>query len=93
VGASGHLRDGLCGPFDLGVGSGPSFDDAGTQLRTAEKEALEERLREMPRRLERLKKSGLKRPSRTDPDSRFLPARGKFTLGYTAPVAVSVKIL
>ena len=54
---------------------------------------MEERLREMPRRLERLKKSGLKRRSRTDPDSRFLPARGKFTLGYTAPVAVSVKIL
>ena len=36
-----------------------------------------------------LRKSGLKRRSETDPDSRFLRDRKGFTLGYTAEVAVS----
>lgn len=45
---------------------------------------------EMPRRLERLKKSGLKKLSRTDGDARFLRQRGgKFVLGYSAEIAVS----
>lgn len=50
---------------------------------------LEEQLAEIPARLERLHKSGLKKLSRTDPDSRFLRERGGFTLGYTATLAVS----
>ncbi len=50
---------------------------------------LEQQLREIPERLERLHKSGLQKLSRTDPDSRFLRERGGFTLGYTATVAVS----
>lgn len=61
----------------------------GTALRVAEKTALEERLAEIPRRLQQLKKSGLKRRSLTDPESRFLRERQGFTLGYTATVAVS----
>jgi hypothetical protein len=34
-----------------------------------------------------LKKSGLKKRSRTDPDSRFLRDRKGFTLGYTVTMA------
>jgi transposase len=51
---------------------------------------LNRALAEMPRRLERLKKSGLKKLSRTDQDARFLRQRGdKFVLGYSAEIAVS----
>ena len=51
---------------------------------------LRQALGEMPRRLERLKKSGLKKLSRTDEDARFLRQRGdKFVLGYSAEIAVS----
>jgi transposase len=51
---------------------------------------LNHALAEMPRRLQRLKKSGLKKLSRTDEDARFLRQRGdKFVLGYSAEIAVS----
>ena len=51
---------------------------------------LNQTLAEMPRRLERLKKSGLKKLSRSDEDARFLRQRGdKFVLGYSAEIAVS----
>ena len=51
---------------------------------------LNKALGEMPRRLERLKKSGLKKLSRTDEDARFLRRRGgEFVLGYSAEIAVS----
>jgi transposase len=50
---------------------------------------LEQQREEIPARLERLRKSGLKKLSRTDPDSRFLREREGFTLGYTATLAVS----
>lgn len=50
---------------------------------------LEQRLGEIPARLERLRKAGVKKLSRTDADSRFLRERGGFTLGYTATLAVS----
>jgi transposase len=50
---------------------------------------LNQALAEMPRRLERLKKSGLKKLSRTDEDARFLRRRGGFVLGYSAEIAVS----
>jgi transposase len=43
----------------------------------------------LPRRLQRLKKSGLKKLSRTDEDARFLRQRGGFVLGYTGEIAVS----
>ena len=50
---------------------------------------LNKALDELPRRLQRLKKSGLKKLSRTDEDARFLRQRGGFTLGYTGEIAVS----
>ncbi len=51
---------------------------------------LNKALGEMPRRMERLKKSGLKKLSRTDEDARFLRQRGdKFVLGYSAEITVS----
>jgi len=51
---------------------------------------LNRALDEMPRRLERLKKSGLKKLSRSDGEARFLRQRGqKFVLGYSAEIAVS----
>ena len=50
----------------------------------------EQKLAAMPARLERLRKSGLKKLSRTDEDARFLRERGgHFVLGYTAEVAVT----
>ena len=51
-------------------------------------ESLQQQLAEMPRRLEKLRKSGCKKMSRTDPEARFLRERGGFALGYTAEVAV-----
>ena len=67
-----------------------SADEApGQQLSAAQMTALEQRLAEIPRRLERLRKSGIARRSQTDPDSRFLRDRKGFTLGYTAEVAGS----
>jgi len=48
-----------------------------------------QRLEQIPRQLEELAKSGQKRSSRTDPESRYLRRRGGFVLGYTAEVAVS----
>jgi transposase len=62
---------------------------AGQRLNVVQRVALEKRLEEIPRRLERLRKSGLQRRSATDPDSRFLRDRKGFILGYTAEVAVS----
>jgi hypothetical protein len=51
---------------------------------------LNQALAEMPRRMERLKKSGLKKLSRSDEDARFLRQRGDtFVLGYTGEIAVS----
>ena len=52
-------------------------------------ERLQEQLQAMPRRLEKLRKSGLKKLSRTDADARFLRERGGFALGYTAEAAVN----
>ncbi len=69
-------------------GEGPN-EGAGTELATEDVRKLEERLRQIPARIERLQKSGAKKLSRVDADSRFLRERRGFTLGYTATVAVS----
>ncbi len=61
-------------------------EGAGTDLKL---EGLQQHLAEMPRRLEKLRKSGLKKMSRTDPEARFLRERGGFALGYTAEIAVN----
>ncbi len=51
---------------------------------------LKQALAEMPPRMERLKKSGLKKLSQTDEDARFLRQRGNsFVLGYSAEISVS----
>jgi transposase len=71
---------------------GRAMNDVFTQVVELAREAvakLEERLRQIPARIERLQKSGLKKLSRVDADSRFLRERRGFTLGYTATVAVS----
>ena len=47
------------------------------------------RLEKIPRQLKELKKSGQKRGSRSDPESRYLHRRGGFCLGYTGEIAVS----
>lgn len=53
-------------------------------------EQLESKLAELPQRLEKLRKSGLKKLSATDPEARFLRCRGgRFELGYTGEIAVS----
>jgi hypothetical protein len=52
-------------------------------------ESLQGRLAEMPRRLERLRKSGEAKLSRSDAEARFLRERGGFMLGYTAEIAVN----
>jgi transposase len=49
----------------------------------------QQRLDEIPRQLQELGKSGQKRSSRSDPESRYLRKRGGFVLGYTAEIAVS----
>jgi transposase len=51
--------------------------------------AWQERMKEIPRQLEQLRKSGQKRGSRTDPESRYLHRRGGFCLGYAAEIAVA----
>lgn len=64
-------------------------EGAGVQVGGEVMAVLEQRLAEIPVRLQRLRKAGVKRLSRTDADSRFLRERGGFTLGYTATLAVS----
>jgi len=61
----------------------------GVELAVPERARLERQLAEIPQRLQELKKSGLARRSRTDPDSRFLKARPGFVLGYTLSWAAS----
>ncbi len=61
-------------------------ENAGMQVPVQE---LERRLETIPGRLQRLRKSGLRQISRSDPESRFLRSREGWQLGYTAEVAVS----
>lgn len=55
----------------------------------AELERVQQRLTQIPGELQKLRKSGQSRMSRTDTDSRFLHSRDGFVLGYTAEAAVS----
>jgi len=61
-------------------------EGGGTQVQVKE---LEQRLAEIPQRLERLRKSGETKLSPRDGEARFLRERGGFALGYTAEMAVS----
>jgi transposase len=64
-------------------------EGAGNEVSSEALARLEQQGEEIPARLERLQKSGLKKLSRSDPDSRFLRQRDGFTLGYTGTLAVS----
>lgn len=65
-------------------------EQAGLEVSSEQRQALEERLREIPARLRELSKEGAaKRPSTTDPESRFLRSRPGFVLGFTATLAAS----
>ena len=64
-------------------------EGAGTEVGREALEKLEQKLGELPARLQRLKKSGLQKLSRTDEDSRFLRQRQGYVLGYTGTMAVS----
>lgn len=59
---------------------------AGTQTQGAD---WRRQLEQIPAQLRQLRKSGQKKLSVTDPDSRFLRTRTGFELGYTADIAVS----
>ena len=61
-------------------------ENGGMQVQVAE---WERRLEQIPQRLERLRKSGLKRLSRSDEDARFLRTREGWVLGYSGEIAVS----
>jgi transposase/IS5 family transposase len=66
---------------------GEDTEPGGLQVELAK---VEQRLAEMPQRLEKLRKSGQAKLSRSDEEARFLRERGgRFTLGYTVEVAVS----
>lgn len=65
-------------------------DDPETAANTSRQfEQWQQRLEQIPRQLQQLRKSAQKRGSRSDPESRYLRQRGGFCLGYTAEVAVS----
>lgn len=64
-------------------------EGAGVEVGSEVLAQLERQLGEIPARLERLQKSGLKKISQSDTDSRFLRERGGFLLGYTGTLAVS----
>jgi hypothetical protein len=64
-------------------------EGAGTEVAREALRKLEQQLTQIPVRLERLRRAGAARLSRTDADSRFLRERRGFALGYTATVAVS----
>jgi transposase/IS5 family transposase len=61
----------------------------GTALGNEEMKRFQERLAEIPKRLERLRKAGVKRLSKTDEDSRVMRDRRGFSVGYKVTVAVS----
>ena len=61
-------------------------ENAGMQVQVAE---WERRLQEIPQRLERLRKSGLRQLSRSDADARFLRTRDGWILGYSSEIAVT----
>ena len=64
-------------------------DDETPGMQAGPPAAWRKRLDEIPRQLEQLRKSGQKRGSRSDPESRYLKRRGGFCLGYAAELAVS----
>ncbi len=64
-------------------------EGAGAKLPQQAVEQLQQRLATIPRRLEKLRKSGTAKLPRTDPEARLLRSREGFVVGYTAEIAVS----
>jgi transposase len=64
-------------------------EGAGAKLPPPAMERLQQRLATLPRRLEKLRKSGTAKLPRTDPEARLLRTREGFVVGYTAEIAVS----
>ncbi len=64
-------------------------EGAGERLGQSTLEQLQERLASIPRRLERLRKSGTGKLPRTDPQARCLRSREGFLVAYTAEMAVN----
>jgi transposase len=64
-------------------------EGAGARMSQPTREQLQERLASIPRRLERLHKSGMSKLPRTDPEARWLRSREGFVVAYTAEMAVN----
>ena len=64
-------------------------DQAVDEQQLKQLKGWERRLEEIPKQLQQLRKSGQKRSSRSDPQSRYLKRRGGFCLGYACELAVS----
>jgi transposase/IS5 family transposase len=64
-------------------------EGAGMAVSREALERLQQRLAQLPERIERLEKAGVSKLSRSDADSRFLRERQGFVLGYTMTIAVS----
>jgi transposase len=65
-------------------------DDGGQQLKQELMAKLEAGLKQMPGRLERLRKSGQKQVSRTDPEARWMrDGQRRWVCGYRGEIAVS----
>jgi transposase len=64
-------------------------EGAGASVPAVAMERLQERLAGIPRRLEKLRKIGVAKLPRRDPDARLLRSREGFVVGYTAEIAVS----
>lgn len=64
-------------------------DDDTTGTKVEQAAQWQQRLEQIPRQMEQLRKSEQRRGSRTDPESRYMRTRGGFCLGFTAEVAVS----
>jgi transposase len=64
-------------------------EQAGMRIGEQSLRDLQQRLEQIPQRLARLRKSGERKLSRTDPEARFLRRRGSFVLGYSAELAVN----
>jgi hypothetical protein len=83
-----HYRR-LARKFQQKAGAPEPDESGGMEINAEQQSKLKHAMAEMPRRLERLRKSGLRQLSRTDADARFLRSREGWVLGYTPEVAVS----
>jgi hypothetical protein len=74
------------GQWQKQCNEGSAEETGGTQM---ESEGWRWKLEQIPKQLKQLRRSGLKKMSVTDPDSRFLRTREGFERGNTGDIAVS----